>query len=875
MRANRTGNNEIRTERQMEIIKTLKSMIFPLIMCLLIGVGIYVIINFQNVEEGVENIPPRAFATETDKVVMENDALKFEMDTATTQFEVTVKSSGKVWKSNPDGGADDPLAQAAEKGRLQSPIYMTYALVTGNTQTYDSFNFSTKNGIYEIEEGDGYIKVLYSFGKVQKEFILPPVITKTNYDAWTSKMDDKSAKLCGEYYKKYDINKLSKKDADKEEELRTNYPIIETEVIYVLRDTTKDATKNTMANAFEAAGYTYDDYIADKELDLSEATNDTPIFNISIVYKLDGKDLVVEVPFNELEYNTTTPLYTINVLPYFGAAGREDEGFLLVPEGGGATINFNNDKVSQSAYFSNVYGWDMCLGRDSLVHETRAYYNVFGVSNKNDSFICVIEDGQAYAGINADISGLQGSAKVNSYNYVNAVYSINQREKYDVGNIANSDIYEYFPENSDDKISQRYSFVDSGSYVDMAKDYGNYLESKYSEDFALLDDAEAPVAVEIIGAVDKVKQIVGVPVSRPLKLTTFDEASAMITTLKADGFNNMSVKYSGWANGGVQQKLLKDIDVISSLGGKKGLTKLTQTANDAGVDLYLNGITQYAKDSNIFDGFFSFRDAAKLISKERVDIYPYSHITYAEREGADPYYMIHTELAADMVDNLVAYSAKMNAGVSFEDVGQDLSSDFYRKKTYYRQAVLNLQADRLKEISDSGQNIMINMGNDYAVPYVDMITNMDLSGSEYTILDEGVPFYQIAIHGHVNYTGEPLNICGDEEDEILDSVKYGAGLQFTFMDESAFTLQKTLYTEYYGADYNAWHEKAVALYTRYNNELGHTFNQEIVDFANITDAVSVTVYEDGTKAYVNYSYEDFTAEDGTLVPARDYAVVKK
>jgi len=63
------------------------------------------------------------------------------------------------------------------------------------------------------------------------------------------------------------------------------------------------------------------------------------------------------------------------------------------------------------------------------------------------------------------------------------------------------------------------------------------------------------VAVEIVGAVDKVKQILGVPVSRPLKLTTFKEAANMITELKSDGLNNMSVKLTGWTNGGIQQKI--------------------------------------------------------------------------------------------------------------------------------------------------------------------------------------------------------------------------------------------------------------------------------------------------------------------------------
>ena len=102
---------------------------------------------------------------------------------------------------------------------------------------------------------------------------------------------------------------------------------------------------------------------------------------------------------------------------------------------------------------------------------------------------------------------------------------------------------------------------------------------------------------------------------------------------------------------------------------------------------------------------------------------------------------------------------------------------------------------------------MINMGNDYAVAYADMVTNMDLEGTEYSIIDKKIPFYQLAIHGYVNYTGEALNLTQNTQNELLNSAEYGAGLAFTFMKESAFELQNTLYTEYFGADYSAWHDE--------------------------------------------------------------------
>ena len=187
---------------------------------------------------------------------------------------------------------------------------------------------------------------------------------------------------------------------------------------------------------------------------------------------------------------------------------------------------------------------------------------------------------------------------------------------------------------------------------------------------------------------------------------------------------------------------------------------------------------------------------------------------------------------------------------------------------------MNPEFAEFKKIQSEGTPIMINMGNYYAVPYASMVTNMDLRGSEYTILDQCVPFYQLAVHGRVNYTGESINIGGNQENELLYSAEYGAGLHFTFMKESSFATQKTLYTEYYGANYDSWKDKAIEMYTRYNSELGHTFNQEMVDHENITEDLSRTEYADGTNVYVNYGYSDAQTPDGQTVPARDYLVIR-
>ena len=856
-----------KAEIKAAIVRQLKSLIFPAILCIIILAGVFIVINYQNVEEEEKIIRINGYDGSQDPVVMENDALKMTMDPSTSQFELEVKGTGKVWYSNPQDAANDSFALSAEKGKLQSTLLMSYSVTTGLETLYNNYDYSIANGIYEIEAGDDYIRVNYSIGNTEKEYMIPPVTTEKKFDVWLSKMSKDGVNMVKQYYKRYDINKLGKKD-DKEA-LLASYPILETEPIYVIRDSANDSLKTKMQQYFEEAGYTVEDYAEDKELNLSEKSSDKPIFNVSMIYRLEGNDLVVEIPLKDLEYKEEFPIYTLTPLPFFGAGGTEDEGYMLVPEGGGAIINFNNGKTAQNSYFANMYGWDMALVRDAVVHSTRAYYNAFGIAHDKDSFLCILEEGAPYASVQADISG-----RYNSYNYANAVYSIALREQYDVGEIANSAVYVYLEDLPDETLTQRYRFVDSESYVDMAKEYQGYLQNQYGDYLTANSDEEAPVAVEIVGAVDKVKQIVGIPVSRPLKLTTYSEAEEMIRELKSEGLNNMSVKLSGWCNGGVNQKILRKAKTISDLGSKKDLQSMVDSAKALGVDVYLDGVTQYAYDSNLFNGFFSFTDAARFISKERAELFVYSAVTYSAREGVDSYYLLHSDLAQEMAENLEAAANSYGAGVSFRDTGMDLSADYYKKNTVSRQQTMVKQKEQLKSMSDTGTGIMINMGNEYAAVYSDMITNMDLQGSEYTILDAYVPFYQLALHGYVNYTGNPLNLCGNTEDELLRSAEYGAGLYFTLMRETAFALQKTLYTEYYGSDYAAWHDRMLEIYTRYNAELGHTFNQEMTNHEVLTSDLSCTTYEDGTKVYVNYGYAAADTPDGVQVPARDYKVVR-
>ena len=194
----------------------IKSLIGPFILFLIIMAGILVTALYQDEPEPVEVIKVNGYEGPEEDIVLENDKLIMRMDSTSTQFSVEVKENGAVWYSNPQDADDDELALKLDKEKLKSTLLLTYSTKNGVDTLFNNYAYSMEKGIYDIEKGDDYIKVFYSIGDTDKEFVIPTVIEKDRMDAFLKNMDKDASTRTLEYYKKYDIKKLGKKD-NKEE----------------------------------------------------------------------------------------------------------------------------------------------------------------------------------------------------------------------------------------------------------------------------------------------------------------------------------------------------------------------------------------------------------------------------------------------------------------------------------------------------------------------------------------------------------------------------------------------------------------------------------------------------------------------------------
>ncbi|MBQ8799101.1 MAG: hypothetical protein IJZ55_06010 [Lachnospiraceae bacterium] len=845
---------------------------FTKLLVFLLMVGVLSGCAEEAVEEEIELYTYKEADYAGTEFKMESDDLLFELDKATTQFTVTKKSTGKVWSSNPVDAATDTLADAASKRLLQSTLIMEYSNVSELAVVLNTFEHSigiehaSGKGIYSIEQPDANtIKVNYSLGKVARTFVIPPSVPDARMMEWYDKLDRSMQKKVENYYRKIDINSLL--PTDDKAALLEQYPDLETTCVWEMRAATKDHQKETLQEAFAAIGYTQEEYEKDLLYYPTLGGNDKPTYNISVIYRLDGDELIVEVPFDEIEYKSDYPITDLSLLPYFGAATTTDEGFMFVPEGPGALINFNNGKTNLSAYYAQLYGWDYGMKRDVVVNETRAAFPVFGISYPDGAMISIIDEYSTLATIQADVAGRR-----HGYNYAYASYDMVHGSKMDVSAKSDATIIAYEKKLPEGSIKQTYRFIDGNTYSDMAKAYREDLLEKYPE-LQKTENTNAPISIELIAAIDRVKQVVGMPVTLPEVLTSFEDAQNILKDFMADGYANASLRYTGWLNGGIKHSIPKDIDITSGMGGKKGLEALISLAESLNTDLYLNGHTQNAYDSSLTDGFFKSRDVAKYISREVVEIPEFSRIWFADinESRLEHHFLLRPSVSVTLMQSLADYAKGYNVGVGFEDAGRLLSGDYNQKRSVTREATMKMQTETLAGIKANGTKVTMTAGNEYALPYADLLTEVDLFGHDSLILDEKVPFYEIAMHGLVDYTGNAVNLSGDAWGTVLKSAETGAGLSFTFYAEPTSLVQGTEYMDFFGANYDGWKEKAKEYATRYEKDMAGLNNQYITEHRILADGVTATVYEDSTVVYVNTTEFEYSDETVTI-PAREYLV---
>lgn len=821
----------------------------------------------------IENSSYEEEKLEQMKKVAENEFLELYLDEKETGVAVREKSSGGLWFSNPPDGAEDDFSTAYYQKVLKSQLYVTY--ISGDTTvgTMNNYTSSIENGQFEIEEVENGVRITYFIGDGALALTFPSVITQQRMLYFLEQMTESQQKKIKRNYMLWCLEEMTQ---EQKEEMLEKYPLLEEENLYILRSGTKDYMKEELAGYFEEAGYTQEDFELDGQNNPAAATEKKPWFRIPLVYQLEGDTLTVTVNPKEVEYNTNGYyLVNIDILRYFGAALGED-GYLFVPDGSGALIRFANGKEKEASYNAAVYGQDVSLlyptwQQSQIDTANTVKMPVYGVKHGEKALFAIIEEGDAYASVKADVAG-----KITGYNDVYASFSYLQYGEISLSDMVGAASYfMYAPAEFEGTYKIRYSFF-SGSEADysgMASCYREYLKEKgvLGEK---VQEQNLPFYVEYIGAIDKPATFLGIKYDSVEAVTTFAQAKEITEKLSESGVENITIIYSGWMDGGLHGAAVTKCSAESKLEkGNLSLADFVEYTKETGMEFYATLDLQYVYRDGLFDGYSTMKYAPRYFDNTIVKIKEYgfaSRVTEGEKANLiSPYY------AAKIGEKLSAFLTKKGMeGVGIGTLSWELFSDLQAEKYTDRQMAQKENCRALQTLKESGQKLLGDNANAYVWGYVSDLINAPQYSNHYRIIDEEIPFYEMVLHGYISYAGEVANLADDYNTAVLKSAESGAGLYFKWIYADNSALKDTEYDYLYSVNYEAWLETSAVSYERMNREMGYLSGCEILSHEILRDNVVKVTYEDGSRVYVNYTQEEVRV-DGIRIPARDYVVAKE
>ena len=600
----------------------------------------------------------------------------------------------------------------------------------------------------------------------------------------------------------------------------------------------------------------------------------TASFVVPLEYRLEGDHLDVTIPSEQIQELGAGYVYRIQLMRFMGSTGYEDEGYFVVPNGSGSLIYFNNGKTSAAAYSQYVYDIDPLAATYTTPEPLEVNrLPLYGICSQDRDILVTIEEGAGNCVLNAQVSGTY-----NDYNYAFPAFVF--RTVDDLMNFGDSTTSVLVMEKKkyDSPVRVRYSFMDDShtGYSGLANYYRERLVSE-GVLTANVNENDIPFYYDVITGVKETGHFLGVQYLHSFAMTTFDQAGQMSDALADRGINNQVMNIQGAFGGGYYHKAANHVNIMAKLGGESALEKLSSKLEANGSSLYMDVAMQkvtaadkYFPHDQVASRYYGSGYTARFGLVNPTTYRNTSSLGYVENKytALSPKFLPrYTEGFLNATKNLDIY------GYSLRDMGNYLISDKKRSDTIEREEALDILTGQLGLMEDTGKKLMTSQANAYAFPYSTDIINVPLYHTDYAIVDECIPFYEMIIHGYINYSSQLLNY--ENRDDMaktrLQLVEAGASPHYVFTWEESSRMKETALNCYYSTTFSNWADPAAETYEFVNNALKDIQNEDIVKHEILSHTVRRVTYSNGVAIVINYGSED-TVVDGNTVPALGYFV---
>ncbi len=572
---------------------------------------------------------------------------------------------------------------------------------------------------------------------------------------------------------------------------------------------------------------------------------------------VEDDSIVTEVAFEKTDDSKPAIFVSaISPLQYFVSGNVEDSGYLFVPDGSGALIDFENDTPSAGQYSRPIFG-------EEPTNITADYYlecdnqalclPVYGAVKNGSGIFAVAEEGAEFGTMKANSCGQETyySNAYISYGFVNSV-------EYNVGNYST----ELFDKSGDNQsvMRTRYLFLsgDDANYSGMARAYRDYLTEKYGLSNGNISHG---FYADVYGAVLKRVSTLGIPHNKTLTLTSQNQLQQIADYLKKNGIDDVTFRYRSWNTDELKGNKVNGISEFSGVS----LKTLGESKDMRVYPAVLN--LQLYSDAGFLDRMFN---ASSSITGLPFSWSGYSYSTLNETDET-VYRLKIPKLQSNVEKVFRSFEKKNVKNLALGDIGNNLYCDF-GGDGYRRGTVRAVMENLVKKAAQQTDSLMLDSPNSYSAVYADVIYNAPVANSNQDILDRSVPFYTMTLSGIAECVAPSFNNNNIGDDIMLYSVAGGASICYTWIYNDASKLIGTELSGLSKVNFDATKAMATEKYKLLSELYAKIDNSRIYSHEYLNDALSVTQYENGVKVYVNFGDTEQYTENGTAVAENTFTV---
>jgi hypothetical protein len=572
-------------------------------------------------------------------------------------------------------------------------------------------------------------------------------------------------------------------------------------------------------------------------------------------FKYTTDDRGVKVPDGSETNNLIT---SYSILPFFGAGQsfNNAEGYMMVPDGPGAIIRYNQSRKYSVGFAGSIYGPDFSYvsGLDKSliieINKSRIFYPVFGMNRGKNSLLTILSKGESTAEVVANPSGFK-----TSFNCIYPHFLF--RKRYNkIEDIQGNGKIQYTDKSVNLSRNIRYYFLngDKSNYVGMGEAYRNYLIETTDLKKMKKPKGDMPMELTLFGGDEED----GLITPKFIPMTTFKQAGDIVEYFRQNKIDNMNIVYDSWQKRGASAKVPDRFPPDKHLGGAAELTKFIERVHTFGYKVFL---ADWHLDVTNTHGLSTSNDLVYDIQN--------APLNWNYKDWRHPWYILNPSASDRILTRDIKEYKKFKADGLLEYAFNWVFSDFNKKQTMNREQFKDKLAQMAQKMKKEMGDLMLWRGMAYSLSDGVTVVNVAADYSNSPIIDEVIPFYQIALHGLLYYISVPYNEMDVPAQDMLKAVEYGSNISYLLTAEPAENLKYA--NSYYlnSSEFGKLKDDVIQIYKKVNNALGDVRDQYITNHEKIAPNVYRTTYENGKEVICNYSDSSYLYKKKNI-PSMDF-----